>query len=247
MRIDIVTIFPEFFASPLEQSIIRRGRERGLLEIRIHDLRGWTTDRHKVTDDAPYGGGVGMVMKPEPLFAAVEALRAERPGATTVLLSPQGRVWSQALVREFGARAGLILLCGRYEGVDERVREALVDEEVSIGDYVLAGGETAALVLVETLARQVPGVVGQAESVEQDSFFAGLLDYPHYTRPAEFRGRAVPAVLLSGDHAAIARWRRREALRQTLRKRPDLLAAAELTPEDRRLLAELGAEDADGR
>jgi tRNA (guanine37-N1)-methyltransferase len=245
MRIDVITIFPEFFASPLEESIIRRGRERGLLDIRVHDLRGWTTDRHKVTDDAPYGGGVGMVMKPEPIFAAVEALKGERPDAATVLLTPQGRVWNQALVREYGARPALILLCGRYEGVDERVREALVDEELSIGDYVLAGGETAAMVLVETLARQVPGVVGQAESVAQDSFFAGLLDFPHYTRPAEFRGRAVPEVLLSGDHAAIARWRRREALRQTLRKRPDLLAAAELTPEDLRLLAELRAEDAD--
>ena len=245
MRIDVVTIFPEFFASPLEESIIRRGRERGLLDIRVRDLRGWTADRHKVTDDAPYGGGVGMVMKPEPIFAAVEALKAESPAAATVLLSPQGRVWNQALVREFGARPALILLCGRYEGVDERVREALVDEEVSIGDYVLAGGETAAMVLIETLARQVPGVVGQAESVAQDSFFAGLLDHPHYTRPAEFRGRAVPAVLLSGDHAAIARWRRREALRQTLRKRPDLLATAPLSPEDLQTLAQLRAEDAD--
>lgn len=245
MRIDIVTIFPEFFASPLEESIIRRGRERGLLDIRVHDLRTWTTDRHKVTDDAPYGGGVGMVMKPEPIFAAVEALKAERPDAATVLLSPQGRAWNQALVREFGARPALILLCGRYEGVDERVREALVDEEISIGDFVLAGGETAAMVLIETLARQVPGVVGQADSVTQDSFFAGLLDFPHYTRPAEFRGRAVPEVLLSGDHAAIARWRRRESLRQTLRRRPDLLAAAELSVDDLRLLAELRAEDAE--
>jgi tRNA (guanine37-N1)-methyltransferase len=243
MRIDVVTIFPEFFGSPLEESIIRRGRERGLLDIRVHDLRGWTADRHKVTDDAPYGGGAGMVMKPEPIFAAVEAIRAESPAAATVLLSPQGRVWNQALVREFSARPALILLCGRYEGVDERVREALVDEEVSIGDFVLAGGETAAMVLIETLARQVPGVVGQAESVAQDSFFAGLLDHPHYTRPAEFRGRAVPQVLLSGDHAAIARWRRREALRHTLRKRPDLLADAPLTPEDLRMLAELRAED----
>jgi tRNA (guanine37-N1)-methyltransferase len=243
MRIDVVTIFPEFFASPLEESIIRRGRERGLLDIRVHDLRGWTADRHRVTDDAPYGGGVGMVMKPEPIFAAIEALKADTPEAATVLLTPQGRVWNQALVREYSARPALILLCGRYEGVDERVREALVDEEISIGDYVLAGGETAAMVLIETLARQVPGVVGQAESVTQDSFFAGLLDHPHYTRPAEFRGRAVPDVLLSGDHAAIGRWRRREALRHTLRKRPDLLANADLTPEDLRLLAELRAED----
>jgi tRNA (guanine37-N1)-methyltransferase len=196
-----------------------------------------------VTDDAPFGGGAGMVMKPEPIFAAVEALKAESPGASVVLLSPQGRVWNQALVREYGARPGLILLCGRYEGVDERVREALVDEEVSIGDYVLTGGEVAAMVVVETLAREVPGVVGQAASVEQDSFYAGLLDHPHYTRPADFRGREVPEVLLSGDHAAIVRWRRREALRQTLRKRPDLLERAELSAGDRRLLEELKGGD----
>jgi tRNA (guanine37-N1)-methyltransferase len=244
MRIDILTIFPSFFDSPLQESIIRRACDRGLLDIRVHDLRGWAHDRHRVTDDAPYGGGAGMVMKPEPLFAAIEALKAANPGATTVLLSPQGRVWSQALVGEFGARPGMILVCGRYEGVDERVRAALIDEEVSIGDYVLAGGETAAMVLVETVARQVPGVVGQAESVAQDSFFSGLLDYPHYTRPPVFRGLAVPEVLLSGDHAAIARWRRREALRQTLRKRPDLLETADLTAEDLRHIERIRGEDA---
>jgi tRNA (guanine37-N1)-methyltransferase len=244
MRIDILTIFPAFFDSPLQESIIRRACERGLLDIRVHDLRGWAADRHRVTDDAPYGGGAGMVMKPEPLFAAIEQLKAENPGATTVLLSPQGRVWSQSLVREYGERPGMILVCGRYEGVDERVRAALIDEEISIGDYVLAGGETAAMVLVETVARQVPGVVGQADSVAQDSFFAGLLDHPHYTRPPEFRGLAVPEVLLSGDHAAIARWRRREALRQTLRKRPELLESADLTAEDLRLLEQIRGTDA---
>jgi len=243
MRVDILTIFPSFFDSPLQESIIRRACDRGLLEIRVHDLRAWAPDRHRVTDDAPYGGGAGMVMKPEPLFAAIEQLRGANPGATAVLLSPQGRVWNQALVREFGEKPGMILVCGRYEGVDERVRAALIDEEISIGDYVLAGGETAAMVLVETVARQVPGVVGQAESVAQDSFFAGLLDHPHYTRPPVFRGLAVPEVLLSGDHAAIARWRRREALRQTLRKRPDLLAAADLSAEDLRLLEQI--RDAD--
>jgi tRNA (guanine37-N1)-methyltransferase len=246
MRIDILTIFPSFFDSPLQESIIRRACDRGLLDIRVHDLRTWAFDRHRVTDDSPYGGGAGMVMKPEPLFAAIEQLKAGSPGATTVLLSPQGRVWSQALVRDCGHKPGLILVCGRYEGVDERVREALIDEEISIGDYVLAGGETAAMVIVETVARQVPGVVGQAESVAQDSFFAGLLDHPHYTRPPVFRGLAVPEVLLSGDHAAIARWRRREALRQTLRKRPDLLAAADLSAEDLRLLEQIrDADDGD--
>ena len=245
MRIDIVTIFPSFFDSPLREGIIHRACERGELDIRVHDLRAWTLDRHRVTDDAPYGGGAGMVMKPEPLFAAIEHLKAESPGATTILLSPQGRVWSQSLVREYGERPGLILVCGRYEGVDERVRAALIDEEISIGDYVLAGGETAAMVLVETVARQVPGVVGQAESVENDSFFAGLLDHPHYTRPPVFRGLAVPEVLLSGDHAAITRWRRREALRQTLRKRPDLLAAADLGVDDLKLLDQIRSADDD--
>ncbi len=246
MRIDILTIFPGLFASPFEESIIRKARDRGLLDLRVHDLRSWTQDRHRVTDDYPYGGGAGMVMKPEPIFAAVEELRAASPGASTVLLSPQGRVWNQALVREFGGRPGLILVCGRYEGVDERVREALVDEEVSIGDFVLTGGEVAAMVVVETLARQVPGVVGQAASVEQDSFYAGILDHPHYTRPEVFRGMAVPEVLLSGNHANIERWRRREALRQTLRKRPDLLAGAALDEEDRRTLAEIAAEEGRG-
>jgi len=246
VRIDIVTIFPAFFDSPLQEGIIHRACERGDLDIRVHDLRAWTLDRHRVTDDAPYGGGAGMVMKPEPLFAAIEQLRAENSGAATILLSPQGRVWNQSLVRVYGERPGMILVCGRYEGVDERVREALIDGEISIGDYVLAGGETAAMVLVETLARQVPGVVGQAESVEQDSFFAGLLDHPHYTRPPVFRDRAVPEVLLSGDHAAIKRWRRREALRQTLRKRPDLLDAVELDADDRKVLDQIrGAGDDD--
>jgi len=245
VRIDILSIFPAFFDSPLQESIIRRACERGVLDIRVHDLRAWTTDRHRVTDDAPYGGGAGMVMKPEPLFAAIEQLRAESPGATTVLLSPQGRVWNQSRVRAYGELPGMILVCGRYEGVDERVRAALIDEEISIGDFVLAGGETAAMVLVETVARQVPGVVGQAESVAQDSFYAGLLDHPHYTRPPVFRGLAVPEVLLSGDHAAITRWRRRAALRQTLRKRPDLLAAADLGAQDLKLLEQIRAEGDD--
>jgi len=243
VRIDIVTIFPSFFDSALREGVIHRACERGVLDIRVHDLRSWTLDRHRVTDDSPYGGGAGMVMKPEPLFAAIEQLKTESPGATTVLLSPQGRVWSQSLVREYGERPGMILVCGRYEGVDERVRLALIDEEISIGDYVLAGGETAAMVLVETVARQVPGVVGQAESVEQDSFFSGLLDHPHYTRPPVFRDLAVPEVLLSGDHAAITRWRRREALRQTLLKRPELLAGAKLGAEDLKMLEQTGGAD----
>ena len=242
MRIDIVTIFPRFFDSPLDESIIRRARERGLLDVGVHDLRDWTTDRHRVTDDYPYGGGAGMVMKPEPIFAAVESLRGERPESRVVLLSPRGRRWSHGMARDFSDLPGLILICGRYEGEDERVRLALVDVEVSIGDYVITGGETAALVVIETVARLVPGVVGAAESVEKDSFFSGLLDYPHYTRPPVFRGMEVPPVLLSGNHADILRWRRKEALRMTLERRPDLLESAALTEEDLELLEEVRRE-----
>ena len=243
MRFDIVTIFPRFFASPLEESIIRRGREKGIIDVRIHDLRTHTTDRHRVTDDYPYGGGAGMVMKPEPIFAAVEAVRAEAPDGPTVLLSPRGRPWSHDLARRYSSLPGMILLCGRYEGEDERVRRALVDEEVSIGDYVLTGGETAALVLLESIARLIPGVVGQAESVERDSFYGGLLDYPHYTRPPVFRGMEVPPVLLSGNHADIERWRRKESLRITRRRRPDLLESADLSAEDLALLEEIAGEE----
>lgn len=243
MQIDIVTIFPNFFDSPLGEGIIRRAIEKGLLAVRVTDLRDYTSDRHRVTDDYPYGGGAGMVMKPEPIFAAVDALKADAPEKRVVLLSPRGRTWTQDLARSFSHRPGMILICGRYEGEDERVRAGLVDEEVSIGDYVLTGGETAALVLLESVARLIPGVVGAAESVERDSFTSGLLDYPHYTRPPEFRGMKVPKVLLSGNHADIDRWRRREALRITLERRPELLQDLELTEEDRKLLAELKKED----
>ena len=246
MRVDIVTIFPGFFESPLGESIIGRAQEKGLLDIRVHDLRDYTTDRHRVTDDYPYGGGAGMVMKPEPLFAAVEDLRREHPGSRAVLLTPRGRPWSQSLAEEYSRRSGLILICGRYEGEDERVRTALADEEVSIGDYILNGGETASLVILETVARLVPGVVGAAESVERESFTSGLLDHPHYTRPPVFRGMEVPKVLLSGNHADISRWRRKEALRVTRERRPELLAKADLTETDRELLEELAREDGEG-
>jgi tRNA (guanine37-N1)-methyltransferase len=243
VRIDIVTIFPGFFDSPLREGIISRSREKGLLDIRVHDLRGYTTDRHRVTDDYPYGGGAGMVMKPEPIFAAVESIREEGPPRTVVLLTPKGKLWSQGLAEEFSAGPGLILICGRYEGEDERVRTNLVDEEISIGDYVLNGGEAASLVLLESVARLVPGVVGAAESVERDSFTSGLLDYPHYTRPPVFRGMEVPKVLLSGNHADIDRWRRKESLRITRERRPGLLEALEVSAEDRELLEELSRED----
>ncbi|MDR5695522.1 MAG: tRNA (guanosine(37)-N1)-methyltransferase TrmD [Armatimonadota bacterium] len=243
MRIDIVTIFPEAF-TPLELSILGRARAAGIVDIHIHNLRDFTTDRHRTVDDYPYGGGAGMVMKPEPFFAAVEAIlreaRTERP--RIILTTPQGRLFNQAIARELASWDHLILLCGHYEGVDERVALGLATDEISIGDYVLTGGELAAMVIVDAVVRLIPGVVGEEESVRQDSFSEGLLDYPHYTRPPEFRGMRVPEVLLSGHHEAIRRWRRKEALRRTLLRRPDLLNRANLTEEDRRFLEEIRRE-----
>jgi len=236
MRVDIVTIFPEAF-TPLQVSMIGRARERGLLDVHIWDLRDFTTDRHRQVDDAPYGGGAGMVMKPEPFFAAVDAIRAEAgEPAHIILTSPQGARLTHALAEEMAGKNHLVLLCGHYEGIDERVREGLATDEISIGDYVLTGGELPAMVIVDAVARFVPGVVGDAASVEADSFAEGLLDYPHYTRPPEFRGMTVPEVLLSGHHEAIRRWRRAQRLRRTLRRRPDLLKHEALSDEDRRLL-----------
>jgi tRNA (guanine37-N1)-methyltransferase len=222
VRIDVVTIFPGIFESPLRESLLGRAIEAGLVDVRVHDLRDATTDKHRQVDDESYGGGPGMVMKPEPVFAALEALG---PGERrTLLLSPAGRRLDQALVRELAAEPWLVLICGRYEGVDERVVEGLHAEEVSIGDYVVAGGEVPALVVLEAVTRLVPGVIGREESHEQDSFGRhGLLDHPHYTRPAEFRGMQVPQTLLSGNHAEIERWRREAALEKTRRNRPDLL------------------------
>jgi tRNA (guanine37-N1)-methyltransferase len=240
LRFDIITIFPDFFREAFEFGIIRRARLAGLVETKAHDLRDWTSDRHRQVDDRPFGGGDGMVLKPEPIFAAVESLTgaSERvaydAGTRVVLLSPQGRVLTQELARELALMDQLVIICGRYEGVDERVSEALVTDEISIGDYVLSGGEPAALVLVDALTRLVPGALGSETSAANDSFSAGgLLDYPHYTRPPEFRGMSVPEVLLSGNHALIARWRRREALRKTRRSRPDLLMEAELDEHER--------------
>jgi len=222
VRIDIVTIFPGIFESPLRESLLGRAIEAGLLDVRVHDLRDSTTDKHRQVDDESYGGGPGMVLKPEPVFAAVESLGAgER---RTLLLSPAGRRLDQDLARELAGEPWLVLICGRYEGVDERVVEGLPAEEVSIGDFVVAGGEVPALVVLEAVTRLVPGVIGREESHEQDSFGdEGMLDHPHYTRPAEFRGMRVPETLLSGDHAEIERWRREAALEKTRRNRPDLL------------------------
>ena len=274
MKFEIVTIFPEFFRGPLEHGIIRRAREAGLVEVEVVDLRDFTHDRHRTVDDRPFGGGEGMVLKPEPLFECLEARGlaprearlAGTSGESVVLLSAQGKRFDQAVAEQLAALDRVVLICGRYEGVDERVNDFLADCELSIGDYVLSGGELAAAVVVDTVTRLLPGALGNEASARQESFCVGglrkaaspaegeralpsstcasggLLDYPHYTRPAEFRGMAVPEVLVSGDHEQIRRWRRRVALEKTLRNRPDLLQEAELSPEDRQLLAQISGK-----
>jgi len=224
MRVDLFTIFPEYLEAPLRVSLVGRAQDNALLDVRVHDIREYSTDRHRSVDDAPFGGGAGMVMMPEPVFAAVEAVEPARP---LLLLSPSGRRFDQGYARELASGAGFSLLCGRYEGVDQRVADHLCDGEVSVGDYVLAGGEAAALVVVEAVARLVPGVLGNEESPVEESFTNSLLEYPQYTRPAEFRGWGVPDVLRSGDHGEIARWRRQEAERRTRERRPDLLPPGE--------------------
>lgn len=242
LNFEVLTLFPRMLDGPLNASILKRGREKGLLNVTIRDIRDFTEDRHKTTDDSPYGGGAGMVLKPEPIFKVFEAMKTDYPGEhfLTVLLSPQGGVLNQQRAKRFSEeKRRIVLLCGHYEAVDERVIDALVDEELSIGDYVLTGGELAALVLIDAVARLLPGVLGDEESAFRDSFGDGLLDHPHYTRPAEFHGMKVPDVLLSGNHAEIDKWRRREALRATLMKRPDLLESADLTNEDQKILEEL--------
>lgn len=230
MRIDIITIFPEFFREVFDFGIIRRARKAGIVEITAHDLRSWTTDKHRIVDDRPFGGGDGMVLKPEPIFAAIENLigTSERDqyaqGTRVVLLTPQGRQLKQAVAVEFAESANhIVLICGRYEGVDERVNEALVTDEISVGDYVLSGGEPAAVILVDAVTRLLPGALGSDTSAVNDSFSNDLLDYPHYTRPPEFRGMRVPDVLLNGNHAEIEKWRRQKALEKTHKNRPDLL------------------------
>lgn len=243
MRIDVVTIFPRMVEALWQDGVLARAAKAGIVDLRIHDLRDFTTDRHRVVDDVPFGGGPGMVLKPEPVFAAVEGIAAERGTPDAIVVpSPAGRPLSHDVAAELSRRRHLVLVCGRYEGIDERVREGLGTEEISIGDYVLTGGELPALVILDAVTRLVPGVVGDEASVAQDSFAAGVLDHPHYTRPAEFRGMAVPAVLLSGHHAQIARWRRREALRRTLERRPDLIETAALDEESRAIVDELSRE-----
>ena len=225
MQVDVLTLFPRILEGPLEESILKRARERGSLTVRVHNLRDFTHDKHRVVDDKPFGGGPGMVLKPEPIFEAVETLR--RPDTRVLLMCPQGRRLTDAVARALAAQSHLLIICGHYEGVDERVREALVDEEISIGDYVLTNGALAAAVLVDAVARHVPGVLGDAESAARDSFASGLLEGPQYTRPAQFRDMKVPEVLLSGDHENIARWRADQARRRTQKRRPDLLEGAE--------------------
>ena len=236
MEVAVLTLFPRMVAGPLAESLLGKAQEKGLLRARVVDIRDFASGKHRVTDDVPYGGGAGMVMKPEPLVLAIEAARAELPGAHVVLLSPQGARFDQRKAEELSARGKLVLVCGRYEGVDERIL-SYVDEEVSLGDFVLQGGEVAALAVIEAAARLVPGVLGNEESASSESF-AGemLLEGPQYTRPPEFRGARVPPALLSGDHARIARWRRRQALLRTRDRRPDLFEKLRLTPEDLRLL-----------
>ena len=245
MLVDIITIFPDYFRTVFDYGIVRRAGAAGLVEIKAHDLRAWASNKHRMVDDRPFGGGDGMVLKPEPLFAAVESLTGAKDarelagtGARVVMLSPQGRVLTQEVAAELAQAKRLVLICGRYEGVDERVVEALATDEISIGDYVLSGGEPAAVVLVDAVVRLIPGALGSETSASNDSFSDGLLDFPHYTRPPEFRGRRVPEVLLGGNHAEIARWRRRKALQKTRRNRPDLLTRAALTEAERAWLAE---------
>ena len=242
---EVLTLFPGMLEGPLNESILKRGREKGLLNVTVRNLRDFTEDRHKTADDSPYGGGAGMVLKPEPIFKAFETMKAEHPGEEflTILLSPQGRLFNQQRAEQLSEeKRRIVLLCGHYEAIDERVIDALVNEELSIGDYVLTGGELAALVVIDAAARLLPGVLGDEESAYRDSFGDGLLDHPHYTRPAEYRGMKVPDVLLSGNHADIEKWRRREELKATLIKRPELLETAELSDEDRKILKELKQE-----
>jgi tRNA (guanine37-N1)-methyltransferase len=239
-RFDIVTIFPSIINAYLGESILKRAVRNGLLDVRVYDIRDYTTDKHRTVDDYPYGGGAGMVMKIEPMFNALKAIGADGEARKKILLSPQGRTYNQDIAEELlQDDRRILLICGRYEGIDERVRETLIDEELSIGDYVMTGGELASLVIIDSVARLCPGVLGDDDSSKEESFTWGILDYPHYTRPPEFMGQVVPGMLLSGNHAKIAEWRRKEALKRTLENRPDLLKKAVLSAEDKKILQEL--------
>lgn len=243
MKFDIITIFPEIFHAYLSRGILKRALQKGLIEVKVHNLRDFTKDRYRTVDDYPYGGGAGMVMKPEPFFTAVEAVCPERTERRVVMLSPAGKKFDQDMAAELSSEnKRLLFLCGRYEAIDERVRIALVDDEISIGDYILTGGELPALVIIDAVTRLIPGVLGDKHSVEAESFSWGILDYPHYTRPSVFKDLAVPEVLLSGNHRDIWRWRRKEALRRTLERRPELLEKSKLCDEDYKLISEIKGE-----
>ncbi len=237
MRFDVFTLFPAMFESPLEESILKRAQEGGQLSVALHDIRDYATDKHHVTDEPPYGGGGGMVMKTEPIFDAVESALGSETDIPIILLTPQGRLFTQDIAVELAQYRQVAMICGRYEGVDERVRQHLATDELSIGDYVLTGGELPALVIIDAVTRLLPGVLGDPTATVEDSHAQGLLEGPHYTRPQNFRGWEVPSILLSGDHGAVARWRREQALRRTFERRPDLLAGADLTARDREILA----------
>ena len=247
MQFEVFTLLPEVFPPYLDSSMLQKARQRGLIEVRIHNIREYAHDRHHTTDDTPYGGGGGMVMKPEPVFEAVETVlgfasrpgQAQPPSIPVILLTPQGRVFNQGVAEELAAHEQIALLCGRYEGVDERIREHLVTDEISVGDYVLTGGELPALMIIDAVSRLIPGMLGDPTGAEDDSHSMGLLEYPHYTRPPEFRGWQVPEVLLSGDHGKIEKWRREQALIRTLTRRPDILEKAELSQEDQKIVERL--------
>jgi tRNA (guanine37-N1)-methyltransferase len=255
MQFEVFTLLPEVFAPYLESSILQRARQRGLIDVRLHNIRDYTHDKHHTTDDTPYGGGGGMVMKPEPVFEAVESVlgiaghaqpplvSAQDEPVPIILLTPQGRVFTQRVAEEISRHRRIALLCGRYEGVDERIREHLVTDEVSVGDYVLTGGELPALLIIDAVSRLIPGVLGDPTGAEDDSHSMGLLEYPHYTKPSEFRGWKVPEVLLSGDHGKIEKWRREQALERTLKKRPDMIEKAELSKEDVKIVERLKSKD----
>lgn len=246
MQFDVFTLFPEVFQPYLQTSIIQRSIDHGLMNVHLHNIRDWTTDKHHVTDDTPYAGGGGMVMKPEPIFASVEGVLGVPPTCPVILLTPQGRVFSQKIAQELSKLPQIALVSGRYEGVDERVRQHLVTDEISIGDYVLTGGELPAMILIDAVTRLLPGALGDPDGAMDDSHASGLLEYPHFTRPPVFRGWGVPDVLLSGNHAQITRWRREQSLQRTWKRRPDLLVKAELSEADRKYLEHLQNEETTG-
>lgn len=243
VKFDVLSIFPEMFSSPLNFSLLKKAQEKGLLSISLHDIRNWADDKHKMTDDAPYGGGCGMVMKVEPVEKALSAIRNPEGSSIVVLMTPQGEVLNQKIAAELAEKNNIVIICGRYEGIDERIRKHLVDREISIGDYILTGGELPAMILIDAVCRHIPDVLGNPESAKNESFCENLLEYPQYTRPAEYKGWPVPEVLLSGNHAEIELWRRKESLKKTYQRRPDLLEKVKLSSQDKKILDKIKHEE----